>query len=440
MRIPLLALLIGLLLAGCDESQRPVATVNGEVITAAALARRLPPNLDTTAKAESIKLATLNSLIDKRLLIQEALRRGLEKNIEYQLELDKKFLVLQRLYDAVTEAARRPTDAELRQAYELLKTEAHLRLITVATESLAKLVSAELAAGAPFESVAARYSSHPSADAGGDIGFVSPFYLDEQLRGLVGKLKDGERTQPVKVADGWQIVQVLERRQASPAPPSLDDKDFREQLRARLAQQRRRAVAEKYLADMRARITYNEPGVQILMFRPVDSLSEEEKAVPVAIKDGKKYVKVERLLRVARGFPVQLDTALKRYAIRREIEEDLMYEDGLKRGLDKLPRVAAELAERRDDLLYQLVYQQEVADRACVTDEEIRQYYDANRQKYVEPDFERLKSLIRNELERERVTARQKEYFAELRSQAKITIDEKALRSVRPAPREKWPR
>jgi peptidyl-prolyl cis-trans isomerase C len=437
MRTLLLSALLTAALVGCNPGTRPVATVDGEAITVSQLADKLPPNLDTTAKAESIKLTTLNRMIDQKVVVREARRRDLEKDIQYELEKNQKFLVTQRLFEAVTEQVGAVSDADLRSAYELLKTEAHLQVMVIKNESLARQAAAELDAGVPFETLAARYSSNPTAAKGGDVGFVPELYIEEPVRSEVLKLNPGEHTAPTSAGGQWQIVRLLESRPASPPPPSLDDKEFHEQLARRLQQQQRRALANKYLVDLRARVKYNEPGMQLLMTKPVDSMTDADKEVQVAVRDGKQYVKVLRLLKVARDFPVQLDTGLKRYAIQREIEEDLMYEDGLKRGLEKLPKVAKQLAERHEDLLYQALYNQEVAAKVNITDEEIRAYYDANRQQFVEPDFEKVKASIRDRLTRERTVGMQQEYIAGLRAKAKITIDEKLLKSVRPTPKPK---
>jgi peptidyl-prolyl cis-trans isomerase C len=437
MRTLLLSALLTAALVGCNPSTRPVATVDGEAITVGQLADHLPPNLDTTARAESIRRATLERLIDKKLVLREARRRGLEKDIQYQLELDQKFLVTQRLFEAVTDQVANVTEADLGSAYELLKTEAHLQVMVIRSESLARQSATELDAGVPFETLATRYSDNQATGKGGDVGFVPQLYVDEPVRSALLKLSPGEHTAPTLSGSQWQIVKLLERRPADPPPPSLDDKQFREQLTRRLQQQQRRALANKYLDELRARVKYNEPGMQLLMTKPVDSLTDADKEVMVATRDGKQYVKVQRLLKVARDFPVQLDTGLKRYAIQREIEEDLMYEDGLKRGLEKLPKVKKELAERHDDLLYQAVISKEVVEKLNITDEDVRAYYDANRQQFVEPDFEKVKASILDRLTRERTISAQNDYFAGMRAKAKITVDEKLLKSVRPTPKPK---
>ena len=177
---------------------------------------------------------------------------------------------------------------------------------------------------------------------------------------------------PVLVDNGWQILLLVETRPNEQAPPLGE---FRQELEMRLKQQRRRELAQRFLADLRARLEYNPQGLEILKTRPVDSITDAEKEVPVAVKDGTKYVKVLRLLKVAARFPPDLDTAMKTYAVKREIEEDLIYQEALGRKLDRKPEVREQLARKRDDLLYQALFKKEVSDSLSVTNGDVFAYW-----------------------------------------------------------------
>lgn len=428
--LPLILLAAFVLGCGGNSDSRPVATVNGEAITVKQLAGVLPMGLDTAAQADSIRARTLDRLIIKRLFVQEAVRLGLDSALRYQLELQQKGEITQKLYDTVTAPADKVSDADLKRARELLSTEAHLLVIAVRSETAANRILAEIDRGAPFETLATRYSIHSSSARGGDIGFVPEFYVEEPLRTAVLSLKPGGLSKPALVDQLWQFVKLIETRPATPVPPALTEPDFREQLVERLKVQRRRELANKYLADMRARIEYNEPGVQILMTKPVDAMTETDKDVAVAIKDKKQYVKVGRLLKVAAEFTPGLDTGMRRYGIQREIEDDLLYEDGLARGLDRAPDVKERVDRVREDLLYQSLFQQEVVSKVTVTDADVLAYHQQNQDKFVEKDIAKATPYIRNVLQQQGRETAYKAYVDRLRAGAKITIDEKLLKTV----------
>ncbi len=424
--VPVLAVLA---LVACSGKSGPpvVAVVNGEKITATDVEAMLPWNLDSL-RADTVKKQVLSGIIGRKLFAQEAKRDGMEKDAEYEVELEQKALVNQRLYDTVTAAGNRLTEAELQAAYKLLQTEAHLRLISVPDESLARRLAVQLDQGAVFESLAGRYSKHASAVKGGDAGFMPLLYIDAPLRTRVMALQPGQHTEPTPVANAWQVAMLVETRPADPGPAPLEQ--YRPEFEPRMKQLRRRELANEYLTKLRQRITYQPAGLDVLC-KPVDSITEADKDVAVAYRDNSKYVKVARLLPVAARFPVDLDSAMKKYAVRRAIEEDLMYEDALRMGLDKAPDIVRQLAAKREDVLYRALYKKEVADKIDVSDADVMDYFRQNRQNFASPDSNRVASMIRSRLLTERRDARMEEYLAELKAKAKITIDDAALAAVK---------
>ena len=424
--IPILAVLAMVACAG-SSSRQVVAVVDGEKIAAADIEAMLPLNLDSL-RADTVKKQVLDGIITRKLFAQEAKREGLEKGAEYQVELEQKALVNQRLYDTITAPGNRLTEAELQAAYKLLQAEAHLRMISVPDESLARRLAAELDRGAVFESLAVKYSKRPDAIKGGDAGFVPLLYIDEPLRTRVMVLKPGQHTEPTQVASVWQIAELLEKRPADPGPPPLSQ--YRPEFERRLKQLQRRELANQYMAKLRSRITYNPEGLDILC-KPIDSITEADKDVAVAYKDKSKYVKVARLLPVAAQFTPMLDSAMKKYAVRRYIEEDLMYEDALRMGLEKAPDIVRQLAATREDVLYKALFKKEIADKLVVTDADVMDYYRQNRQNFTTPDSNQVAGMIRSRLLNERREARMQEYLAGLKAKAKITINQAALAAVK---------
>lgn len=412
--------------AGRPERQ-VIAVVGGERITAGELAAMLPENLDSI-RADTVKKQVLDGLITRKLFAQEAQRLGMEADAEYQVELEQKALVNQQLYDTITAAGNQLTEMSLQSAYKLLLTELHFRLIWVAEESLARGLVRELDQGAAFESLAVRYSRHGSAVKGGDMGFVPLLYIDEPLRTRVMVLNPGEHTQPTFQENAWQIASLIATRPADPGPPPLGE--YRQELGFRLRQQQRRALANQYLAKLRQRVTYNPAGLDI-MCKPLDSITPQEKEVAVAYKDNAQYVKVARLLGAAARFPPGRDTTMRKHAVRRAIEEDLMYEDALRRGLDRLPGIRRQLAAKREEVLYRALFKQEVSDKLMVSDTDVTDYFRQNRQNFSLDDSSRVAGMIRSRLLNERREARLKEYVEELKAKSTVKINQAALAAVK---------
>ena len=96
--------------------------------------------------------------------------------------------------------------------------------------------------------VVARANSEdtPSAEHGGDLGWVTPGMLVPQFEQAMNELQPGEISAPFKTPFGWHIVQVQERRQG---PASTET----ERARVREALLRRRADEEWELTLRRLR-------------------------------------------------------------------------------------------------------------------------------------------------------------------------------------------
>jgi len=421
----LLAAGCGLLGSGfaCAGRATAVAVVNGSRLSAAELRALLPQGVDS-ARLDETRRQTVEDWVRRELFVQEAARLGLDSAVAFQLEREEQGLVIQELMRRKAEESHPVLDREVETAYRLMLSRVRCRIIATDDSGSAVTVAQALARGEPFESLAARHSTHPSAAAGGQVREVAEYEIDEPLRSRVVRLGPGERTAVTAFDGGFVIVELVERVPQESAPGFGT---VRQQIRAELELGRRREAAQRYVERLRQRLVFNPEGLAILR-RPVDSIGAAAREVWVAIRDSAQYVKVGRLLHVARRFPPGLDSALATYAIERAIEEDLMHEDGLKLGLEKLPGVRAELAKARRRLLYEALYRREVAGQVSVGEADVADYFAAHRDRYPGGLTPEVGGLIAGQLREERQRARLEEYGAELRERAKVTINEKALR------------
>ena len=76
----------------------------------------------------------------------------------------------------------------------------------------ADTVITELRGGAPFGIVAAEFSQSQTALQGGDAGWQRPDQLDPQVAALVAQMPTGAISNPIRVAGGFDVVTVREKR------------------------------------------------------------------------------------------------------------------------------------------------------------------------------------------------------------------------------------
>ena len=87
----------------------------------------------------------------------------------------------------------------------------------------------QIAAGAPFQTMAGQFSQSPSAADGGDMGWVTQGQLPEELDHLLTDLKPGQVAGPVRAEGGYYLIFLRDRREPAntqlaevPAAPAPD--------------------------------------------------------------------------------------------------------------------------------------------------------------------------------------------------------------------------
>jgi len=243
-----------------DTKQKNAAIVNGVPIPQA--------RIDFVAKAQiaqsqgqqqdgpEFRNNIRDIMITREILHQEALKRKLDKNSDYQLQLDlaKQQIILGVLFEEINKKTQ-PSDADVAKEYERVKAEQgadagkqyKARHILVKEEAEARQVLADLQNGGDFAKIAAEKSVDTgSKDNGGQLdwsaaeAFVQPF--GEALKGL----KKGEMTtEPVKTDYGYHIIELEDVRTLPFAPL--------EQVKGQIQQTLANKAREDYISGLKAK-------------------------------------------------------------------------------------------------------------------------------------------------------------------------------------------
>ncbi|HUR82326.1 MAG TPA: peptidylprolyl isomerase, partial [Thermoanaerobaculia bacterium] len=170
----------------------------------------------------------------------------------------------------------RPTDAELRRAYETNKNElkrpgsAHVQHILIeakpgippqadaAAKAKAEAIVAQLRAGADFATLARQNSQdQSSSNNGGDMGWVDMGQTVEPFERAVFSIPLNQISDPIRTQEyGYHIVKVLERR----AETVQSFEDARPALGAKLANDMSRDIAKAEINRVNAQIKASKPG------------------------------------------------------------------------------------------------------------------------------------------------------------------------------------
>jgi len=184
-----------------------------------------------------LQMAVREELVNREILMQEALRRGLPNrpDIKAQISVAQQTVVLRALIEDFVKN-NTPTDAEVTARYNALIKDAggkeyHLHHILVDNEQQAKDLIAKIKAGASFEDLAKQYSKDPgSGKNGGDLDWSDPKAYVPEFADAATHLQKGQMTDtPVHTQFGWHIIRVDDVRDITPPPL--------EQVRPQIVQQ-----------------------------------------------------------------------------------------------------------------------------------------------------------------------------------------------------------
>ncbi len=199
-------------------------------------------------------------MITRELLVQEALKMGVDKSSEYtnQLEISKQDILLGAFF---SEFKRRytPNEEEMRAEYdrakgeqgEQKKSEYHVRHILLKTEADAKKILEQMKKdkGATMEKIAKEKSTDEGSKTQSGLlewtdgaGFVKPFAE------AVHQLKKSEYTKAaVKTQYGFHIIKLEDERSAVTPFPSFEQ--VKPQIENSLLAKRR----DEMITDLRAK-------------------------------------------------------------------------------------------------------------------------------------------------------------------------------------------
>ena len=201
-------------------------------------------NAGTIGKDETLSLETqftrelIESFIDQHILVKAAHDAGLTRDpaILSRMSAGQDRLLAASYVEKIVDA--QITQEQLRTFYEsqadiaTLGEELRGRHILVKTRAEALRILAVIDKGADFASLAKRRSiDRGTAPHGGDTGYITRDMVSEKFAKNAFSYEPGSITPPFQTDDGWNLVQILERRNTD----SISFDDIKDDLKEFLA-------------------------------------------------------------------------------------------------------------------------------------------------------------------------------------------------------------
>ena len=200
-------------------------------------------------RSPELQKALKEELINRELLTQEAIKHGLDKDIDFrdQIAQLKQTLMIQAFLE--NHFQKNPiSDARLREEFDRQKkligegasaSQYRLSQIIVSNETDAMDLIRRIQKGELFGKLAQEYSVDQASKVnGGQIGWVLPGQVVPQVANVIVNMNKGAVTNaPIQTQGGWVIVKVDDKRPFK--LPTFDE----------AKPQLRQAIVQQYLAE-----------------------------------------------------------------------------------------------------------------------------------------------------------------------------------------------
>ncbi len=393
-----------IMLAGCataspDISGLVLARVNDEPITV----QDLQDSFTSSHQGHGVFLAGQDAIktfldkeIDRRLLVQEARRVGIDRKpeIEEVRESLRRRRATEAFYKERVDGRVVVTDAAIAAAHEAMGFRFEARHILVDTRQEAEAARARIARGEAFGDVAQAVSRSATATKGGDLGIVGWGRGDPALESLLWTMKTGDLSQPFETEQGWNLLSVVEHAEVE--RPKIER--VRNLITARLTQREKerltRAVHQELLARGNAVIRESLVIAAALADDP-----KKIDAQAVVAEGGGEQVTLAQVLPLIepgglrRSSPGRRERGVRRF-LETELARRLATSEAVAKGYGDRPEFRREIARATEARTLDRFLDTVVLAKLDVSDVEAEAYWASASKAFTEPQAVKLGAIF----------------------------------------------
>lgn len=298
--IAIFSIVISMGLYGCAKkpsaSSKVIATVNGKPITAAKFKQEMskfPPALRTYLETPAGEKRLLKSLVDRQILVNEALKEGINKSKTYKLQVSdfKKGLLVQLLLHKKVANKVKVTDADAKAYYKKhylsfnLPSKINVSYIQLNSPKQAQVVYKMLAGGKNFASIAQKYSTAPNGKNGGVLGWIKFKQTNPAFNNAAFSIsKVGDISKIVKVGSHFDIIKLNNIVTGKPKPFSA----IKDRIVIIMKQKEASNILKSFVKNLRkkSKIKYFYNNLPVTNSSGNSSISTQKTAPSVGKKQG----------------------------------------------------------------------------------------------------------------------------------------------------------
>jgi hypothetical protein len=294
----------------------------------------------------------LEKVIDKKLLLQEARRIGLDQDAGIQKALAnlRAKRAAEAFYRDEVQGKVEVSEKEITAAHERLGDKFEASHILVESREEAENAVERITGGEDFGDVAREVSRASTARKGGRLGIVSWNKIDPELEDKLWTLDKDQVSEPFETGNGWNLLYVIEKVPGE--PPELEEarSGILRVLRQRETRRRNDALVRNLMDRWEARI-FDEALVDVIKARNGDKMSPtlmlaEVAGEQVSLGRFRRRVNVEAV----RQLPDAMALRLMRRLVKDQVSPVLLRKEALARGYGERPEVRKEVETLGDKL------------------------------------------------------------------------------------------
>ncbi len=240
-------------------SEKILAVAAGHEITEKELndlIKNYPPEQQIYMSSPQAKQQVLEQIIAFHLFHKMAVEEKITESKEYEKMIEKMKVELASHMAAtsIIEGVR-VEEAEEKAFYEenpdLFEAQAQVsaKHILVENEDSANDIAKEIADGLAFEEAAKKYSTCPSKEKGGDLGYFSKGQMVPEFEKAAFEGEIGKVIGPVQTQFGYHLIRVEDKKEGSVVP----FEQVQDQIHQQLIQNKQKEVYDAKIKELEAK-------------------------------------------------------------------------------------------------------------------------------------------------------------------------------------------
>jgi len=404
--IPILATMTSLAIAERPGDDAAVlASVNGEPVTLEEYLQVLGELHADAVETETPiprqdPMRLLERLIDIRLILQEADAIGLDEQPEFRkpLAMFEEELMREALIHHASQGAPAPTAEEIEARYVDDVEEVELASVLFDDRERAESFLAMVGEGRDFAETARAWVDEGRARRFTARGYTGRGLLVPAVAEAIEDLGPGQTSAPIQLAGGVAVVRFFGTRLP-------DDPEAREQAERQLREAGRRRTARESMDALRAKyLVFDQPLIDSLDFEAeVDQFErylEDDRVLvrieggdPIRVRDLASAIKRRMFHGVEQAAESKRLNTSKNNVLEELTTERVIQYEAHRLALDRTDDYRAAVQEFRNRTLFGLFISRVIDPSVEVTDDKIREYYEAHLADYRSPEMLKIRGL-----------------------------------------------